>query len=135
MLHSREADEDMIDILRQHPPKNGFVVHCYTAGPQLLQTILELGGYVGFTGIITYPNAASVRESVARTPIDRLLLETDSPFLAPQSVRGQKNESANIPEIAQKVAEIHSLSLAEIMQKVYENTCRFYKLDATRFAS
>jgi len=116
IIHSRDADEDMIKILRQEFARKPFkaVMHCFAGGGELLETALELGFYISASGVITYPNAAALRKLFAIVPLEKLLVETDAPFLAPQSVRGKQNEPAFIIETARALAGIKGVGLEDI---------------------
>jgi TatD DNase family protein len=108
VVHTREADEDTIAILRGEG--NGAVagvLHCFTGTDALAQAGLELGLYVSLAGIITFPKAAGLRETVRRLPLDRLLAETDSPFLAPVPYRGKRNEPAHVARVVEQLAALH----------------------------
>lgn len=123
VIHSREADEDMIEILKEFTPrmnKKG-VIHSFTSGPVLALVALELGFHIGFNGIITFKNAQNVRDIVALTPIEKILVETDSPFLTPIPHRGKENTPANLPFIIEKIGEIKNISTQEVAQKTYQN--------------
>jgi len=116
IIHSRDADEDMIKILKQEFARKPFkaVMHCFASGEELLRTALELGFYISASGVITYPNAGSLRKLFAIVPLERLLIETDAPFLAPQSVRGKQNEPAFIIETAKTLAGIKGVAFEDI---------------------
>lgn len=121
VIHTREADDDTIEILTAYPPKYGFVIHCYTAGPRLLQTALSFGGYIGFTGIVSFPKAQNVRDRVNETPMDRMLIETDAPFLAPVPMRGKQNEPSYVPYIAQYIADMRNIPLQDFVSQTTNN--------------
>jgi TatD DNase family protein len=101
-------------------------MHCWSGGPAELDRFLELGFHVSLAGPVTYPNAARLREAAARVPDDRLLLETDCPFLAPQPVRGKRNEPAFVRFTAEKVAELRGRTLEELAALTTGNACRFF---------
>lgn len=124
VIHSRDADEDMITILSEYAPRlaRKGVIHSFTSGPELAQIALDLGFYLGFNGIITFKTADAVREIVKLTPIDRILLETDSPFLTPVPFRGRENSPKNLPYILEKVADIKEVSTKEIEETAYQNS-------------
>ncbi|MCU0722816.1 MAG: YchF/TatD family DNA exonuclease [Planctomycetes bacterium] len=113
IVHSREAWEDTARILREEPPAKGGVVHCFSAGREAAREALAMGLRVSFAGPLTFPNAAALRECAASVPLDRILIETDAPFLAPQGRRGQRNEPAAVVEVAAKQAELHGVTLAD----------------------
>ena len=123
VIHSREADDDMIEILKEYAPKmkRKGVVHSFTSGEKLARTAIDLGFYLGFNGIITFKNAQNVREIVAICPLDRILTETDSPFLTPIPHRGKENSPAYLPYIIEKIADIKELPATEIEKICYQN--------------
>lgn len=115
MVHNREADEDTLSILKEEKAKEiGGILHCFSGSRALAQECLELGFHISVAGQITYPNAKSLREVVKGLPTDRLLIETDSPFLAPQPQRGKRNEPAFVRYVAEELARLHRLSLEDI---------------------
>jgi TatD DNase family protein len=113
VIHTREAWQDTLDLLREHwqPGGLGVVMHCFSGGPQEAAQALDLGCYLAFGGVITFPKAERVREAALRTPLDRLLLETDAPYLAPVPNRGKRNEPAFVVETARKLAELRGESV------------------------
>jgi TatD DNase family protein len=120
IIHVRDADKDAYDILKTEIKDISAVLHCYSGTKEQLKKYLDLGMFVSFTGIITFPKADAVKESAAYAPQDRIMLETDSPFLAPVPFRGQKNYPKHIPTIAQKLADIRN----EKIEKVAEYTSK-----------
>ena len=98
IIHTRDADDATIDILKKESKKGHFpgVIHCFTAGPELAKEALELGFYISLSGIVTFKNAGELRETIKNIPLERILVETDSPYLAPEPVRGGRNEPANV---------------------------------------
>lgn len=129
IIHSRDADEDMISILSKYAPRlaRKGVIHSFTAGAELAQIAIDLGFYLGFNGIITFKTAEAVREIVKLTPLDRILLETDSPFLTPIPFRGRENSPKNLPYILEKVAEIKGVSNIELEEVAYKNSTELFK--------
>ncbi len=121
IIHIREADRDAYDILKTEIKDISAILHCYSGTKEQLKKYLDLGLFVSFTGIITFPKAIDVKESAAYAPQDRIMLETDSPFLAPVPFRGQKNYPKHIPTIAQKLAELRNESLEKIADYTSEN--------------
>jgi TatD DNase family protein len=129
VIHSRSADEDTAKILEEETAGQGafpFVLHCFTGTPALAQRGLALGGYISFSGILTFKNAADIQEVAAFAPADRILVETDAPYLAPAPHRGQSNEPAFVRHTAQKLAEIRGVSLEEIGRQTTENFARLF---------
>jgi TatD DNase family protein len=123
VIHTRDADEDTARILREEMAKGAFsaVLHCYTGGRALAETGIELGLYVSFSGILTFPKSKELRELAASLPLDRLLVETDAPFLAPQPQRGKRNEPAFVRHTAKVLAEVKGVSEAEIAKVTAAN--------------
>jgi len=124
VVHSREADKDTAAILSEYAPsmKHKGVIHSFTSSLALAETCLSLGFSLGFNGIITFNKAENVREVLAATPLDRILLETDSPYLTPVPYRGRENAPVYLPFIAEKVAEVKSVDLATLLPQVYQNS-------------
>ncbi len=126
IIHNREADEDTLSILKEEKAEEvGGILHCFSGSRALAQECLELGFYISVAGQITYPNAQSLREAVKELPTDRLLLETDSPFLAPQAQRGKRNEPAFVRYIAEELARLHHLSREDIFRITTGNAKHF----------
>lgn len=127
IIHSRQADEDMAVILEEEAGQGAFpfVLHCFTAGMDLAQRALDLGGYVSFSGIITFKNAEEIREVARIVPADRYLVETDAPYLAPIPHRGQSNEPSFVRHTAEKLADIRGISLNQLGT---ESTANFGRL-------
>ena len=127
VIHSRSADAHMSVILTEEMGQGAFpfVLHCYTGGVDLARTALNLGGYVSFSGIITFKNAEEIREVARLVPADRYLVETDAPYLAPVPHRGATNEPSFVAHTAAKVAEVRGIELARLGE---ETTNNFYRL-------
>jgi TatD DNase family protein len=120
ILHNRETDADLLRLLAESPlhgRDRPGVFHSFSTTWETAQAALDHGYYIGFTGPITYKNADSLRRVAAHTPLDRLLLETDAPFLPPQKHRGRRNEPAYIPLIADRIAALHNVSVQELAQQ------------------
>lgn len=129
VIHTRDADEDTMSVLKNMAPalKKKGVIHSFTSGLDLCQTCLDLGFSIGFNGIITFKTAQNVRDALAIVPLDRILLETDSPFLTPDPYRGVENGPYYLPFIAQKVAEVKAVSVEEVLRQAYDNSIRLFK--------
>jgi TatD DNase family protein len=122
VVHTREADEDTLAILRQEGRGElRGVLHCFTGNADLARAGLDLGLHVSFAGIITFPNAAALREVANMVPLDRLLVETDSPFLAPVPHRGKRNEPANVAHVIHALARIHQIDPADLAGRTTAN--------------
>jgi len=124
VIHSRDADEDTIRVLKKYSPrmKRKGVIHSFTSGLELARFALAEGFYLGFNGIITFKNAENVRDALRITPLDKILLETDSPFLTPDPYRGVENAPYYLPFVAMKIAEVKGESLETILKNVYQNS-------------
>lgn len=128
VIHTREADEDTQAILQNFVgimPKRG-VIHSFTSGKALAEYCLSEGFCLGFNGISTFKPADNVREIIALTPIDKILFETDAPYLTPMPYRGQKNEPKYLPFIAEQVAQVKKLSLDTLLPRVYQNSLQVF---------
>ncbi len=129
VIHSRDADADMARILEEETGKGTFpaVLHCFTGGPDLARRAIALGLFISFTGILTFKNSGALREIAAGLPADRILVETDSPYLAPGKFRGKRNEPAFVVETAKVLAETRGVSFDATARQTTEN---FFKLFA-----
>jgi TatD DNase family protein len=123
IIHTREAWEDTMSLLRTHWAPTGLpcVMHCFTGGVNEAREAIDLGFYLSFAGVITYPKAATVREAAAVVPIDRLLVETDAPYLAPVPHRGKRNEPAYVSHTANKLAEVRGEEPARLASTITAN--------------
>src|SRR5712692_25983 len=122
VIHTREADEDTIAILREEGGGDvRGVLHCFTGGAALADAGLALGFFVSLAGIITFPKAGALRETVRRVPLDRLLTETDSPFLAPVPYRGKRNEPAYVARVVSTLAEMHGMAPGDLAARTAAN--------------
>jgi TatD DNase family protein len=130
VIHSRDADEDMISILGEYAPKmkKKGVIHSFTAGKELAQRALDLGFHLGFNGIITFKKADSVREIVKLCPENRILLETDAPFLTPVPYRGKENTPEYLPHILEKVAQLKELTPENMAKICMENSQELFSI-------
>lgn len=126
IVHTRDADPETVAILRQERVKRG-IIHCFSTGRELAEAALEIGFYISLSGIVTFKNAEALRAIVRDLPLDRLLIETDAPYLAPVPLRGRKNEPAFIVHTAAAVAALKQVSVEELTQRTAEN---FYRLFA-----
>jgi TatD DNase family protein len=122
VIHTREADNDTLAIIREEGGGDvRGVLHCFTGTPALARAGLDLGFYISLAGIITFPKAAELRETVRAVPLDRLLTETDSPFLAPVPHRGKRNEPAHVTRVAAALAELYQIDVGELVRRTTEN--------------
>jgi TatD DNase family protein len=128
VIHSRSADEDMAAMLTEETGKGAFpfLLHCFSAGPELARVGVELGGYVSFSGILTFPKSEELREIAKTVPLERMLVETDAPYLAPKPFRGKRNEPAYVAHTAAVLAETVGVSEDEIARITTENAFRIF---------
>ena len=127
VIHTRDATIDTIDILKKYPVNKKGIFHCCPLNQELIKEGLKLGFYISFSGNITFKNAKAY-ESVSIVPIDKILIETDSPYLTPEPFRGKRNDSSKVKFVAEKIAEIKKLTLEEVSQKTYQNAERVYEI-------
>ncbi len=128
IIHTRDAMKDTIDILNEYPVKSG-VVHCYSGSAESCKELVKMGFYIGFTGVITFKNAKRAIDSLKVVPLDRLLIETDCPYMAPEPMRGKTSDSSMLIYIAQKIGEILDIDTDEIIKITTENAKRLYKIN------
>lgn len=127
IVHDREAHGDSFDIVCRYPELRG-VFHCYSGSAEMAAELLKRGWYLGFDGPITYKNAAKAPEVIAACPVERILLETDSPYLAPVPNRGKRNDSRNLPFIAARVAEIKGMTIDQVAEVTLQNGKKLFDL-------
>ncbi|MBR1566481.1 MAG: TatD family hydrolase [Oscillospiraceae bacterium] len=127
IIHDREAHGDSLDIVRRYSDVQG-VFHCYSGSKEMAEELLKRGWYLGFDGPITYKNARKAIEVLEICPLDRLLIETDSPYLSPVPRRGKRNDSRNLQYIAEKIAEVKGLTCEEVAKISMENGRRLFKI-------
>jgi TatD DNase family protein len=130
IIHNRDADSKTLNVVKKYAGSRGFraVVHCFSGGAAFANQCLELGLHISFTGIITFPNAHYAVEAAGAVPIERMFIETDSPFLAPQAKRGKENYPGYVRYVAEKIAEIKKLSVDEVADITSKNAEEFFSL-------
>lgn len=128
IVHNRDSSQDVVELLTAAAAAGGLsgVLHSFSAGWDTARAALDLGFYLGFTGPVTYKNAESLRQIVARTPEDRLLVETDAPFLAPQRYRGQRNEPAYVTNVVERIAQVRGVEMTIVAQQTTTNAQRLF---------
>jgi TatD DNase family protein len=129
VVHCRDAHEDTARCLAEFPGVRG-VMHCYTMGPEQLAPYLEAGLYISFSGVVTYPKNDANRAAAARVPIERLLVETDCPYLAPQEKRGRRNEPAFVVAVLAELARVRGEGVSELALATSENAARLFGLSS-----
>ncbi len=127
VIHSRNAMQDTLNILREHPHNTG-IFHCYSGSVESLREVVELGWSISMGGVVTFKNARVAKEVAAAVPADRLMLETDSPYLAPVPYRGKRNSSLYLPAVAAEIAAIRSTTPEEIERFTDENALKMFKM-------
>jgi len=128
IIHSRQSAKDTLEILREKKPKK-VVIHCFSYDHYFLETFLKEGFFISFTANITYKNAKELRQLVKETPLERIMLETDAPFLAPHPLRGKRNEPSYLRYLGEAISEIKGISLEELAQITTQNAKNFFNLN------
>lgn len=128
VIHSRDASVDTLDIIRNHKVNKAGIFHCCQLNQELVRQALELGYYISFAGPITFKNSKNAPEIIKMVPMDRILIETDSPYLSPEPNRGKRNDCRNVKYVAQKIADVKEITLEEVAQKTYENAMRIFNI-------
>lgn len=128
IIHARNADEDMAQMLKTHYREKAFffILHCYSSGEILARTALDLGGYISFSGILTFKNAKNVQEIARFVPLDKLLIETDAPYLAPIPYRGKRNEPSFVKEVASYLAQLKAVTFEALARQTSENALKLF---------
>ncbi|HPD89065.1 MAG TPA: TatD family hydrolase [Oscillospiraceae bacterium] len=129
IVHDREAHGDTYELLKRYRPKG--IVHCYSGSAEMAEELVKLGFYIGFTGSVTFQNAKKLLLAAKVVPDDRILLETDSPYLSPMPYRGLRNDSSRIPVIAERLAELRGTDAQTLIDQARENGCRVYGIKET----
>lgn len=128
-IHAREATEDTYTILKEHTPLYGAVLHCYSGSKEMMDKFLSLGLYFGFDGPITYKNAITPKECVVHCPLDKILTETDSPYLPPVPFRGQRNEPSHIKEIFKQMALLKNIDEERLEKQIESNFSKLFHVE------
>ena len=127
IIHEREAHDDGMRIVKEFPGVTG-VFHCYSGSAEMARQLVNMGWYIGFTGVLTFKNARKAVETAERIPLERIVLETDCPFMAPEPFRGKRNDPGYLYRMAERLAEIRGLSVEEVTAITTENAKRLYRL-------
>lgn len=129
IIHSRDAAKETIEIMENKNAKDiGGVVHCFSYTKETAEIFLKMGFYIGIGGVVTFKNAKKLIEAVKIIPLDRILLETDAPYLTPDPHRGERNDSTYIPHVARKIAEIKEISYEQVVEQTHANAKKMYKI-------
>ena len=127
IVHERDAHEDGMAIIREFPTVRG-VFHCYSGSAEMARQLVDMGWYIGFTGVLTFKNARKAVEVAQSSPLERILLETDCPYMAPEPFRGRRNDPGYLYRMAEKLAEIRNISVEEAARVTAENGKRLYRI-------
>lgn len=129
IIHSRDAAEDTLTLMKElHAEHIPGVIHCYSYSPELAREYVKMGYYIGVGGVVTFKNAKKLVQAVAETPMERILLETDSPYLAPEPHRGHRNDSRKLVYVVEKIAEIKGITPEEVEDITWDNALRLFQL-------
>ena len=126
VIHSRDAAEDTLRIMKEHAKGIPGVIHCYSYSKEMAREYIKMGYCIGVGGVVTYKNSRKLKETVQEVPPERILLETDCPYLAPVPHRGKRNSSLNLPYVVAEIAKLRGISEEEVMQVTWENACRLF---------
>lgn len=128
IIHTREAIQDTIEILKQYKFEKGVILHCCPFNKELVEAGLKAGGHIAFGGTCTFKNSKNASEIIELVPIEKMLVETDSPYLAPEPKRGTRNDSRNLEYIINKIAEVKNISPEEVANKTFENAIKIFQI-------
>ena len=128
VIHSRDASVDTIEMIRTHKVNKAGIFHCCQPNQEMVRQALELGYYISFAGPITFKNSRNAPDVIKMVPLDRILIETDSPYLTPEPNRGKRNDCRNVKYVAQKIAELKNVPIEEIAKITYDNAKRIFEI-------
>lgn len=130
IIHSRDAAEDTLQIMQEnHAEELGGVVHCFSYSLEMAKEYVKMGFYIGLGGVCTFKNAKKVKKVAAEIPLEKIVLETDCPYLAPEPNRGKRNDSANLIYVAREIAALRGISEEEVIRQTRDNACRLYHMN------
>lgn len=128
IIHSRDAAQDTLDIMKNHKCEDiGGVIHCFSYGIEMAKQYLDMGFFIGVGGVVTFKNGKKLKEVVEYVPLDRIVTETDSPYLAPTPNRGKRNDSSNIPYVIEEIARIKGVSQEVVEHETWQNAVKLYR--------
>ncbi len=128
IIHNRESGEDILSILSDRPVEKGGILHCYSEDWEYAKRALDMNLYISFAGNVTYRNAKNLHETAAKLPLDRILIETESPFMVPSRYKGKRNKPAYLSEVAYAIADIRQQPIEEVADALYANSLRVFNL-------
>lgn len=127
IIHSRDAAEDTMRVMKEvHAEEIPGVIHCYSYSPEMAKEFIKMGYYIGVGGVVTFKNAKKLKETVMQIPLERILLETDSPYMAPEPHRGSRNDSGNLVYVAEKIAELKGITAKEVENATLTNARKLF---------
>lgn len=126
IVHSRDASEDTFNIIKENQVNSPFVLHCFSQSMEMAKRYIDLGGYISFAGPVTYKKSNKLREVIKHVPLDRILVETDSPYLSPEPLRGKRNNPVNVKYVAELIANELEMDFEEFSERTYANGKRFF---------
>ena len=130
-IHSRDAAQDTLDLMKAHHSEEiGGVIHCFSYGTEMAREYLNMGFYLGIGGVLTYKNGKKLKEVADYAPMDRIVLETDCPYLSPTPFRGKRNSSANLTYVAEELAAIKGMTVEDVIAQTTKNARMLYRMDA-----
>ena len=130
VVHSREAAQDTLEMMRASKAEEiGGVLHCYSYSKEMAKLFLDMGFYIGIGGVVTFKNAKKLKETTEYVPLDRIVIETDCPYLAPVPNRGKRNSSLNLRYVVEQIAQIKGISYEEVEQTTYRNALTLYRME------
>ena len=129
IIHIREAMQDSLEILEQYKGKVRGVIHCFSGSAESCKELVKMGYYIGFTGVVTFKNARKALEAMKVVPFDRLLIETDCPYMAPEPYRGKRCDSSMLDKVAQKIADELGKTKEEVLAQTYANAARLFEIE------
>ena len=128
IIHSRDAAEDTLNIMKEHAEGLRGVIHCFSYSKELAEEYIKMGFYIGIGGVVTFKNGKKLKEIAASIPLERILLETDCPYLAPEPHRGKRNSSLYIPHIAQEIADLRGITYEEVVAQTESNARKLFRI-------
>lgn len=132
VIHNREADREVLEVLQRFPPNAGGVMHCYSSGPEHLPEFLDLGMYISFAGNLTFKNARPLRDAAEQVPLDRVVFETDSPYLTPVPHRGKQNHPAMVEHTYRFFSELRKVNMKDLNERVDRNCESLFRMKESR---
>lgn len=128
IVHSRDAAEDTYELIKAHNPDRKGVIHCFSSSYEMAVKYVDLGYYIGIGGVVTFKNAAKLKDIAARIPLTSILIETDCPYMAPVPFRGKRNDSSLLTYVADEIASLRGITAEEVIETTYNNTCKLFNI-------